>query len=202
MPERPEVGVIVLAGGEATRLPKKLELRAGDAPMLVRVYRNVSAGRKTFISTRGSFPPEIDAMLDCPMVVDRWPERGPLVGLLSTMEIMETPLVFATAGDAPFVDAAFIDRVVAAWQPGDEAVVPEHAGGGRAQLEPLAALYDRVAFLRAGSQARDNGEGSLHATLARLRMRRLAVSDDEARRLFTNVNTPDDYAAAAVTWMG
>ena len=33
----PAVTVIVLAGGEATRLPGKLYLDAGDLPLLVRV---------------------------------------------------------------------------------------------------------------------------------------------------------------------
>ena len=201
MAERPEIGVAILAGGESKRLPKKLELAAGDVPMLVRVYRNVSAGRATFVSCRGGFAPEVDALLDCPMVVDRWPQRGPLVGLLSTMEAMTTPLVFAVAGDAPFVDAAFIDRIAAAWQPGDEAVVPEHERNGDVQLEPLAALYDRTAFLRAGNAILAQGDGSMHATLQRLRVRHVPVSKDEAKRLFTNVNTSDDYAAAAVAWM-
>ena len=53
--------------------------------MIVRVYRNVSAGRETFVSCKGTFPAEIDALLPCPMVVDRWPLRGPLAGMLSTM---------------------------------------------------------------------------------------------------------------------
>ena len=47
--ETPAVTVIVLAGGEAKRLPGKLYLDAGDLPLLVRVYRNVSSGRPTMI---------------------------------------------------------------------------------------------------------------------------------------------------------
>ena len=33
--------MLILAGGEATRLPGKLQLEAGDAPMIVRVFRKV-----------------------------------------------------------------------------------------------------------------------------------------------------------------
>src|SRR5580658_5180826 len=66
MAERPEIGVVILAGGGATRLPHKLELEAGGVPMLVRVFRNVSPRRKTYISCAGSFSPEIDTLLDCP----------------------------------------------------------------------------------------------------------------------------------------
>lgn len=195
MAERPEIGVVILAGGGATRLPNKLELAAGGVPMLVRVYRNVSPGRKTYVSCAGSFSPEIDAMLDCPMVVDRWPGRGPLGGLVSTMELMNTPLVFAVAGDAPFVDKAFIDRVADAWQPGDEAVVPAHPNKARKRLEPLAALYDRAAFLREATKALGSGDESLHAAVERLHVRELTVKPGE-ERIFTNVNTPADYAAA------
>jgi molybdopterin-guanine dinucleotide biosynthesis protein A len=195
MPERPDIGVVILAGGGATRLPNKLELEAGGVPMLVRVYRNVSAGRKTYISCAGSFSPQIDALLDCPMVVDRWPKRGPLGGLLTTMAVMETPLVFAVAGDAPFIDSTFIDKLADAWQEGDEAVIPVHPNKDRKRFEPLAALYDRAAFLREGTKAFEEGDESLHAIVPRLHAREIPVSRED-ERLFTNVNTAADLAAA------
>lgn len=193
MPERPEIGVVILAGGEASRLPGKLALFAGDVPMLVRVYRNVSAGRQTVVSCRGSLPPEIDMLLECPKIPDRWEVRGPLCGLLSAMEQLTTPLVFAVAGDAPFVDGAFIDRLSAAWQAGDEAVVPVHERADRKRFEPLAALYDRTAFLREGETTL-RGKASMHAVVERLRVRPYPISHDE-EPIFTNVNTPADYAA-------
>ncbi len=199
MPDRPEIGVVILAGGEASRLPGKLALSAGGVPMLVRVYRNVSQGRRTAISCRSNLPPEVDSQLQCLRVLDRWEKRGPLCGLLSTMETLQTPLVFAVAGDAPFVDAAFIERLSATLQRGDEAVVPAHEQRGRKRFEPLAALYDRAAFLREGSQV-FQGEGSLHAVLERLRVREYPIAPEE-EIIFTNVNTPEDYAAAAAAWM-
>ena len=199
MAERPEIGVVILAGGEASRLPGKLALSAGDVPMLVRVYRNVSPARQTVVSCRGGLPAEIDALLQCPKVSDRWEVRGPLCGLLSAMEQLTTPLIFAVAGDAPFVDGAFIDRLAQTWQPGDEAVVPVRERADRKRFEPLAALYDRAAFLREGEKAL-RGKASMHAVLERLRVRPYPISQDE-ERIFTNVNTPADYAAlsAALT---
>jgi molybdopterin-guanine dinucleotide biosynthesis protein A len=108
---------------------------------------------------------------------------------------MDTPLVFAVAGDAPFVDAGFIDRLANAWEPGDEAVIPSHPHKTRKRLEPLAALYDRAAFLREGSKTLGSGNESLHATVERMHIRELAVAPED-ERFFTNVNTPADYAAA------
>jgi molybdopterin-guanine dinucleotide biosynthesis protein A len=193
MPERtPTVTVIVLAGGEATRLPGKLFMDAGDLPLLVRVYRNVCAGRATIMSCKGALPYEIDMLIDAPAVVDRWPMRGPLSGLLSTMSEARTPWVFAVAGDAPFVDAAFIDALEARIEPGDEAIVPRRMRDGKPGIEPLAALYERDAFLREGLPVLSGGHGKLGMVIERLKTHFVDIDDD---RIFANVNTPDEYDA-------
>jgi len=185
------IAVCILAGGEATRLPGKLALAVGDVPMLVRVYRNISRGRETWISTKGSLPPEIDALVEAPMVVDRWPKRGPLSGLLSTMSEMNSDWVFALAGDAPFVDAMFVDQLTAQIEPGDEAIVPTHADDAR-RIEPLAALYRRTAFLREGTPVLLGGEGALRLVIDRLHTRFVPIADPA---IFANINTPADYVA-------
>lgn len=186
----PQIGVVILGGGEATRLPGKLALDAGSVPMIARVYRNVSRSRETFVSCKATFPDELDALLPCPMVVDRWSMRGPLAGMISAMSQMTAPFVFAVAGDAPFIDAAFIDQLAGQLEPGDEAIVPVHGENGRRQLEPLAAIYGRFAFLREAIPVLREGNGALRIVIERLRARYVSVTDE---RIFANVNTPDDY---------
>ena len=183
-------GVCILAGGEATRLPGKLALDVGDVPMLVRVYRNVSPGRDTWLSTKGPLPDAIGAHVGAPQVVDRWPLRGPLSGLLSTLSEMRTEWVFAVAGDAPFVDAAFIARLEQFATEQYDAVVPMHDENAK-RIEPLAALYRRDAFVREGLPVLLGGEGKMRLVIDRLRTRFVPVDDERA---FANVNTPDDYA--------
>jgi molybdopterin-guanine dinucleotide biosynthesis protein A len=185
-----DVGVCILAGGEATRLPGKLALEVGELPMLVRVYRNVSPGRTTWLSTKGSLAPELAAFIDAPQVVDRWPLRGPLSGLLSTLSEMRSEWVFAVAGDAPFVDAAFIDSLEAFVAPQYEAIVPMH-DDEKQRIEPLAALYRREAFLREGMPVLLGGEGVLRLVIDRLKTRFFPVREE---RVFENINTPADYA--------
>jgi molybdopterin-guanine dinucleotide biosynthesis protein A len=187
----PSIGVLILAGGEATRLPGKLAMRVGDVPMLLRVYRNVAAGRETWISTKGELPPEFDALREVPQVVDRWKLRGPLSGLVSTMSAMPTEWVFAVAGDAPFVDAAFVDRLATHVAPELDAIVPRHDDNAR-RIEPLAALYRREAFVRAGLPVLESGEGALRLVIDKLRTTFVPVGDERA---FSNINTPQDYAA-------
>ncbi len=187
------VGIVILAGGEATRLPGKLGLAAPDVPLVARVYRNFAQPeRETFLACDRTFAPELDALLPIPAVIDRRPRRGPLGGLLTAMAQMRSPLIFAVAGDAPFVTPALLAQLLARRQPGDEAVVPERYAAGERFLEPLAALYGRTAFLREGSAVLRNGRGSLHLVIERLRTRFVTVADG---RVFTNVNTPQEYAS-------
>jgi len=183
--------VCILAGGEATRLPGKLALEVGDVPMLVRVFNNVSPGRETWLSTKGPLPETIAAHIgQPPQVVDRWPLRGPLSGLISTLNEMRAEWVFAVAGDSPFVGAAFVDELEACAGADYDAVIPMH-DAKRKSIEPLAALYRREAFVREGLPVLLGGEGTLRLVIDRLRVRWYPVRDERA---FANVNTPDDYA--------
>lgn len=178
-------GVVILAGGEATRLPGKLELDAGGLPLILRVLQNVRNAGPVYVSANRSFPSEIDMALHCPIVVDRHPGRGPLSGLLSTLPYVREPWVFVTAGDAPHVSAAVVAELAAAWEPGIEAVVPQNAAG---KLEPLCALYERGALLEAGPAVL-RASGGVAAVVEHLRAKRVRLSDD---RVFASVNTPAD----------
>jgi molybdopterin-guanine dinucleotide biosynthesis protein A len=188
-----DVGILILGGGEATRLPGKLALAAGDVPLIVRVYRNFAAlGNEICVASQRTFEPQLDALLPVPLVIDRWARRGPLAGTLSAFGQMRSRFVFAVAGDAPFVDAGVLRTLLAARRPGDEAVVPERRHEGEALREPLAALYDRLAFVKAALPVLRGGRGSLLLALEGLRTRFVPFPDGH---IFTNVNTPRDYAA-------
>jgi len=195
----PGAGVLILAGGEATRLPGKLALTAGELPLLARVYRNLAPGRETWLAVKAALPPELEALVPAPAAVDRWAMRGPLAGMLTTLAQMRSRWVFTAAGDAPLLDGAFIDALCAAREAGDEAVVPVRTVDGAAAYEPLAAMYDRLAFLRAGLPVLRSGRGAVRLVLERMRVRVYAAAD---ARLFTNVNTPDDYAALPALLQG
>jgi molybdopterin-guanine dinucleotide biosynthesis protein A len=181
------VGIVILAGGEASRLPGKLQLDAGGVPLIVRVYRNVRGIGPVYVSAKGGFPPEIDAALECPIIVDRWPRRGPLAALYSALDQVREPRVFVVAGDAPFVDAAVAGELRAQWEPGIQAVVPVNRQG---RLEPLCALYDRAALLDAARIVLAQGSGGVAAAVERVKAKRVRFSNE---RVFANVNTITDY---------
>lgn len=186
MPRADGPAVVILAGGEATRFPGKLESDLHGVPLLLRVYANVAQAGSVYLSANRTFPPEIDAALRCPVIVDRQPGRGPLSGLASAFSVICEPYAYAVAADMPFVDARTLEELRAAWEPGLQAVVPENARG---LLEPLCALYDRAAFLAAALQVLQKSSGGVRAVVELLNHKRLRLTNERA---FSNVNTPSD----------
>ena len=179
-------GIVIVAGGEARRLPGKLERDAGGAPLIVRVYRNLCGEFPVAISARASFSADVDAALRCPVVVDRWADRGPLGGIMSAFGALRYERIFAVAADLPDVTLDVLHALANAWEPGDEAAVPEHGG----LLEPLAALYDRAAFMREGWKAMAGRAYALHRVLEGLQTRKVRLPHG----FFANINTPADLA--------
>jgi len=188
-------GVVILAGGRATRFPGKLSADVDGVPMVVRVVHNLRAASHDVVcATSAEAAGALAALLDVPVVVDAEPARGPLGGLVAACNALHSETMFVAAGDAPYLDADFATSLAAGWRAGDEALVPTHvADDGELRNEPLAAVYDRVALLREGKAVLLSGRGSMQLVLARLRTRYVAV--DEPPERFTNVNTPADYAA-------
>jgi molybdopterin-guanine dinucleotide biosynthesis protein A len=184
MPTTADLTTVILAGGRATRFPGKLEHDVRGMPLLACVYGNVRGFAPVIIAARDTFSSSLDALLDCPIVVDAQPGRGPLAGLLGVLPQVRTARIFALAGDAPNVTRDVPEMLLRAWTPGDEAVVPEHDG----RIEPLAALYDRAALEREGRHVVRERDASMRALLERLRVRPVAMRG----RYFTNVNTARD----------
>lgn len=178
--------VVVLAGGEATRLPRKLERLVDGVPLLVRVVRTFASTYAVIVSYTRPFPPALDAAVTCPRVLDRWPGRGPLGGMLSACQALDADRLYVVAADLPRIGPPLLAALCDAWHDGDEAVIPEHDGG----IEPLAALYDRHALLREGLPVLLEGNAAVHGVVERLRARRLPMSSG----LFANVNTPEDWS--------
>jgi len=179
--------VVILAGGEATRFPGKLESDAGGVPLLLRVYRNVRAIGPVYVSAN-ALGEAVARELDCAIVQDAEPGRGPLGGLVATFESISQPRCFVVAGDSPFLDAAVYERLRDAWTGGLEAAVAERGG----RLEPLCALYARGAFLREARREFAEGSGAVRAVVERLNHRRVAFADE---RVLGGINTAADRDA-------
>jgi molybdopterin-guanine dinucleotide biosynthesis protein A len=184
--------IVLLAGGQARRFPGKLEHVIDGRPMLVNLFEHLQGhGWPVYVAGKGSFSAPVDAAITAPLLIDRWPPGGPMNALLSACAAIPALRVFAIAADLPRFDAWVLERLTAAWQPGDEAAVPQHAGG----VEPLAALYERSALLREGAKLRRTGRAAMWELLESLRVRFVPIDD----RYFRNVNSVADLPAEGRT---
>lgn len=181
--------VLLLAGGAATRLPGKLERMVNGKPLMLHVLDHLhSGGWPIYVAAAKPLSATIASTLRATPIYDAAPLRGPLWALLDASAQIDADRIFAIAADQPHLEATALRRLAAEWQPGDEAVVPQHAGG----IEPLAALYERAALRRAANSLRAERR-AVRDLLTILRVRYVTMDPC----YFVNVNTPDDLARAS-----
>jgi molybdopterin-guanine dinucleotide biosynthesis protein A len=188
----PRFTIIVLAGGNATRLPGKLALPVEGEPMLTRVLRAMAATGAPRLVAAGARPPDKHTMnFDVPVVYDEHPGEGPLAALASAAATLRTPFFLAVAGDMPGIDAAFVARIVVAADAAEwpDAIVPRHADG---TIEPLAAMYKREPWVATARTALAKGRRNVTAALEGLRVVYYQIVPEDEPAL-ANVNTPIDY---------
>ncbi len=185
---RYETVVVILAGGSARRLARKLERTIDGVPILERVYRRLRDAYPIVVCARDPLPAGLSGAIDAPVLLDCEPGGGPLAALVAACAEIDAQRIAAIAGDMPRIDAGTIACMERAWDADCDAVVPEHDG----RIEPLAALYDRGTLAQAGAETLRAGRRSMHALLERLRVRTLAMAGDP----FLNINTPGDLERA------
>ena len=182
--------VLLLAGGAAARFPGKLERMVNGKPLMLHVFDNLqNGGWPMYVAAAKPFSATIAPALAAMPIYDAQPLRGPLWALLDASAQIDAERIFAVAADQPHLKATVLHRLAAAWQPGDEAVVPQHANG----TEPLAALYARDALRRAAKSLSPERR-AMRDLLALLRVSYETMDP----RYFTNVNTPNDLQRASV----
>lgn len=177
----------MLAGGEAQRLPRKLELAVDGEPLVVGAFRRFCGDFTVAVSLAIPLPETIMKQLHGNLIYDRHHRRGPLGGMLTACETLACDPIGFVAADLPLVNAKVLRTLRDAWQGDDEAVVASHGD----RLEPLVGWYDRNALLREGRMALQRNDVAVRNVVQRLRMRMVAMPSG----LFVNINTPADLKA-------
>lgn len=180
----PDLLTLVLAGGRATRFPGKLAVTVNGEALLSGVIRRLQACSQVVLAGR---PHGIEP--DIQIIDDAQPGRGPLSALAHAFSRLEATLILVVAGDMPNAGEPLLRLLQDAYRAGDAAVVPEHDG----MVEPLAALYERAAFVRAAQAALTQGARSMHGLLERLPARYVTAPPD----WFVNINAAADIPAAS-----
>jgi molybdenum cofactor guanylyltransferase len=181
------VTAVVLAGGRGRRMggvDKGLVLLGGrpliehviDAvrPQVARVL--ISANRNRAAYERYGFPVVSDTVPDF---------AGPLAGLYTAWDLVQTPWVITVPCDTPAIPAQLAQRLLEAALREDAEVALAH-DGQRSQptfLLVSAALRDSVGAFLAGGGRKIDAWTSMH--------REIQVDFSDCPETFVNINTPE-----------
>ncbi len=186
----------VLAGGRSRRLGRdKAILPLAGRPLARWVIEALSPWTAdVWLSTN---QPCAHVSLGYPCVIDLWPGRGALGGLLSVMLVAQGEWILLAACDTPLLQPALLQAMVRqGGRGGRDAVVCQSSRG----LEPLPGLFHIRLQPRVQAQVQA-GLLPLRTLLAACRTVILPPEEvqrhDPEERSFFNINTPADLAAAA-----
>ncbi len=135
--------------------------------------------------------------LGLPLVTDLRPRQGPLGGLETALFYACTPLALVAAADAPFLSPRLLAALAARAAKGVRTAVVcrTHAG-----LQPFPGIYAVKLLNRLTAFLNDDGR---QARRFLEQIRPQVLSPEEVARLdpeglsFLNLNTPEDFTAAA-----
>jgi len=186
----------VLVGGRSQRMgsDKALMVIDGGVPLVAALVGALQTCCEEVLLVGGDPARFVGRDLSARFVADAAPGAGPLAGILGALDHARHPGCLVVACDMPFVTSELLQAMAA--EPTDYSALAYPGPDG---LEPLLAIYTRTCteLLRAALAV---GELRARDFLARLGARALpdAVLDrvDPERRASTNVNTPEELAAA------
>ena len=184
---------VVLAGGRNSRMGgidkgqllfQGLPLVSRTAGMLAGVFGEVVLVTNSAEAYTG-LPPGVLR------IADLYPGRGPLAGVHAGLARCSGEAACCVACDMPFLSAAFLRRLARRFLRLDCDVLLPRVGG---EIEPLAAIYRRSLLPALEGLLADGHGNSLRRLYPVVRTEYLELGQTAAvRRLFTNLNTPEDY---------
>lgn len=195
---------IVIAGGKGIRFrPDKLVLPIGGVPVIQRVINALKLFTANIIIVANN--PEALQFIGIPIIPDKEPNYGPLMGLYTGLLQSKDEWSIVAAGDMPFIQHKFLEGLIrmvphkadraTASNLDITAIVPEKDG----ILQSLLACYSKR-FIPYFEEAITSGEKRIWKVLEK---NALIVKEDEWKQWdsegisFTSINTQEEYDYAA-----
>lgn len=197
----PGVSVVVLAGGQSTRLGSdKAFLLLGGQPLVARTVQRLAALSDDLLVVTNDPAPFEPLALPVRLVPDERPGEGALMGIYSGLAAARHSHSLVVACDMPFLNLSLL-RYMLLLADGYDLVIPRLRG----LLEPLHAIYGK-ACLPAMADLLERGQRQIIGFFHRVRVR--YVEEEEVDRYdprhtsFVNVNTQEDWERAQVLLKG
>ncbi len=181
---------VILTGGGSRRMGRdKAMLPIGGKTMLQHLIDKYSATLgpvAVSVNKAGRFPFERAMEL-----VDRYPDMGPLNGLVSAFDESDQDAVFMTGTDLPFGDPELVRKLVLLMGESDACIMRR----GKKGFEPLFAIYRRVCGAKA-NECLASGKKSIMDLLEKVDVRYVdsdELAEFDLEHILMNVNTAEEY---------
>jgi len=181
----------ILAGGKSSRMGSDKAFLDFEGRTLL--SRALDLARSVTPDVKIVGDPEKFAAF-APTIPDVYPDRGPLGGIHSALTHTTTDLNLIVAVDLPFLDARFLQFLIAESATTQALVTLPQAAG---HLHPLCAIY-RKQFLPAVARALSESRNKLDALFSEVEVQIIPEEELKAAgfdaSIFRNLNTPKDLA--------
>ncbi len=186
-----DVTGVILAGGQSSRFGKNKALAMLDGKTLIKhIVEKLSSLFSACLLVTNT--PELYNFLKLPMSKDIYPSRGPLSGIHSALNYIDTPKAFITGCDMPFVNEKLI-RYLCSMSENEQydATIPFLEKGP----EPLCGVYLKTAFPIIDEYLKKDVR-KISQVIDALRVQKILQRDilsvDPDLLSFYNVNRPGD----------
>jgi len=124
--------------------------------------------------------------------------RGPVVGILSGMRVIDGDWILVLPCDTPFINRESLENLLSYMETAESnnhlCIVPRHENG---HIEPLFSLYSRSSLKVLERLLKKRREFPLREFIERLNPLYIpAEKIDRSKRVFTNINTFQDLRRA------
>jgi len=183
---------VILAGGKNSRMgTNKAFLEIGSKKL---IDKNIHLLRNIFEDVIIVVANPLEYLLqEATIVTDIFPEKGALGGLYTGLFFSPGDCAFVMACDMPFLKRSFVEYLAGNAE-GYDIVIPAPPDG----LQPLCAVYSRICLPTIKNlldknrlQIRKFYPGHRVLEIPALKL----SSFDPQGKMFTNLNTPEDFAA-------
>ncbi len=175
---------IIMAGGDSHRMGcDKSVLPIGGKPMIQHVYEQLQPWfKEVLISSNDA---SAHGFLGLPIIPDRQTGHGPLMGIVSAMEVSTHDRNFVIACDIPSVDTSLMLKMLREIA-GFDAVAPRLT---KSRYEPLFAVYHKN-LLPVMNDLLAGGERRIDRVYDLCKMKYIDLAQD---KFLDNINTMQDY---------
>lgn len=175
---------IILAGGRSSRMGKdKSMLLVNNKPMIEHIFEQIRPYfSQVLISSNEQ---KKYAFLGADVIPDKVPDQGPLMGILSCLEVSSHNLNFVVACDVPVINHDFIRKMMREAQMYD-GVIPVKE---KSKYEPLFGIYRKSMITPIRDTLKTDSRKIIDAC-SKCKIKYLEIDDAEWYR---NLNTMDEY---------